>query len=107
MMYSQTLDSPGTNTHQPKTDAGKLAPAASTTGYRRVGAATGPASSQAEYTATQDIGKQMPAGGDGHGYRLTTTTTVAGPTASGVESHSTLDPGHNQFLAEGGTGETK
>ncbi len=84
-------------------DAGKFAPAASTTGYRPVGAATGPASSQAEYTATQDIGKQMPAGGDGHGYRLNTTTTVAGPTASGVETDAPLDPGHNQFLAHGGT----
>lgn len=38
-------------------DAGKFAPAASTTGYRPVGTATGPASSQAEYTSTQDIGK--------------------------------------------------
>ncbi len=59
---------PGTNNHAPKTDAGKLAPAASTTGYaapdvsrsvfvvmpltagcysyRRVGSATGPTSSQ-------------------------------------------------------------
>jgi hypothetical protein len=43
--------------HNPKMDAGKFAPAASTTGYRPVGTATGPASSQAEYTATQDIGK--------------------------------------------------
>jgi hypothetical protein len=70
---------PGTNNHSPKQDAGKFAPAASTTGYRSVGAAAGPSSSQADYTSTQDIGKQMPAGGDGQGYRLNTTTSVAGP----------------------------
>merc|ERR1711916_42284 len=96
---------PGTNNHAPKQDSGKYAPAASTTGYRSVGAAAGPSSSQADYTSTQDIGKQMPAGGDGQGYRLNTTTTVAGPTASGTEVNAALDPGHNQFLSEGGTNE--
>ena len=94
---------PGTNNHNPKQDSGKFAPAASTTGYRQVGSASGPNSSQGEYTATQDIGKQMPAGGDGQGYRLNTTTSVAGPSASGTDVHSNLDPGHNQFLSEGGT----
>merc|ERR1711916_309914 len=95
---------PGTNNHNPKQDAGKFAPAASTTGYRSVGAAAGPTSSQAEYTATQDIGKQMPAGNDGTGYRLNTTTTVAGP-QSAQDSSTTgqLDPANNQFLAGGGT----
>mmetsp|Transcript_143094 Transcript_143094/g.202403 ORF Transcript_143094/g.202403 Transcript_143094/m.202403 type:complete len:105 (-) Transcript_143094:32-346(-) len=95
---------PGTNNHNPKMDAGKFAPAASTTGYRSVGAAAGPTSSQASYTATQDIGKQMPAGNDGAGYRLNTTTSVAGPASSQEASQAAkLDPGHNQFLADGGT----
>lgn len=46
--------------------------------------------------SAHQLSLKMPAGGDGHGYRLTTTTTVAGPTASGVETHATLDPGHSQ-----------
>merc|ERR1712096_575950 len=84
-------------------DSGKFAPAASTGGYRRVATASGPQASKGEYTATLDIGKQMPAGtGVGDGYRR--IVHASGPEAGHTAHKKALDPGHNAFLAKGGVG---
>ena len=53
---------PGRNNYVPKRDAGKLAAAADTKGFRMSNVAVGPQASGTEYTATLDPGKQLPAG---------------------------------------------
>jgi len=82
---------PGTNLHQAKKDIGKTAPAAQNTGgFRAAGSATGPSSSQANYVATQDIGKQAPAAA-ADGFRM--TGTASGPSSSQGTYTATQDIG--------------
>eukprot|EP01092_Planopodium_desertum_P007245 TRINITY_DN294_c0_g2_i1.p2 TRINITY_DN294_c0_g2~~TRINITY_DN294_c0_g2_i1.p2 ORF type:complete len:109 (-),score=10.79 TRINITY_DN294_c0_g2_i1:155-454(-) len=60
------LAGPGNNKYKPKVlDPGKTAPAGTSGGYRRVGAASGPTSSQDDYTATLDPGKSLPVSSSG------------------------------------------
>eukprot|EP01101_Sappina_pedata_P012652 TRINITY_DN878_c0_g1_i3.p2 TRINITY_DN878_c0_g1~~TRINITY_DN878_c0_g1_i3.p2 ORF type:complete len:121 (-),score=53.52 TRINITY_DN878_c0_g1_i3:141-449(-) len=87
----RVLVGPGTNIHNVKKDIGAQAPAASGTGgYRMAGSAAGPTSSQAQYVATQDIGKQAPAAGS-DGYRM--TGSASGPTSSQANYVATQDIG--------------
>ena len=69
---------------------GKLAPAGGSDGYRAIGTAAGPQSSQGTYQATQDIGKMAPAGGS-DGYR--SLGTAAGPQSSHTNYEATQDIG--------------
>jgi len=61
------------------------------------GSASGPTSSQAQYTATQDIGKQAPAAGS-DGFRM--TGTAVGPSSSQTTYTATQDIG-KQMPASG------
>jgi len=94
--------------HQPKKDIGLTAPAAANTGgFRAAGSASGPTSSQANYVATQDIGKQAPAAGS-DGFRM--TGAAVGPTSSQGTYTPTQDTGKqmpaagNQYWSQGGGG---
>jgi hypothetical protein len=69
----------------------------STSGYRRVGQATGPGSSHTTYTPTQDSGKFVPSGQVSGGYRATNQAT--GPGSSHTTYTPTQDSG--KFLPSG------
>merc|ERR1711916_28191 len=78
------LAGPGTNKSKsgPQLDAGKCAPAAHTSGYRRTTTAAGPTSQEAKVVVSgNDAGKQAAAGNTGAGYRINTTGNAAGPTS--------------------------
>jgi len=89
---------PGSNSHTPKYDPGKFAPAPSTSGYRRVAHSTGPTSSKSDYTSTQDIGKQMPTTGVDSGYRRINVGKSS--SSSSTPSSSSLAPSSDNALAD-------
>ncbi len=56
---------------------GKQVPVGNSAGeYRRISNASGPQSSQGQYTATQDIGKQVAAGTSGEYRRIVVATGI-------------------------------